>query len=75
VQVIYEITKKFQESWAAKLHWAECVKGANGLYDFVRCIICTIFEVCEKILQLKWDTLKKHGGKMKAKSAIPSKGI
>jgi hypothetical protein len=70
VQVSYEITRRFQESWAVKLHWAECVKGANGLYDFVRCIVCTTFEVHEKILQPKWNTLKKHGGKRKAKSAI-----
>jgi hypothetical protein len=75
VQVSYEITRRFQESWAVKLHWAECVKGANGLYDFVRCIVCTTFEVHEKILQPKWDTLKKHGGKRKAKNAIPNKGI
>jgi hypothetical protein len=57
------------------LPWAECIKGANGLYDFVRCTMCSHFEGKGKILQPKWDTLKKHGGKRKAKQAIPTKGI
>jgi hypothetical protein len=74
-KVSYDATRRFQETWAAKLNWAECVKGGNGLYDFVRCIVCTEFETREKILQPKWDTLKKHGGKRKAKKTIPSKGI
>jgi hypothetical protein len=63
----YEATRKFQESWAAKLVWIECVKVIDGLYDFVKCTICSIFEVRDKILMPKWDTLKKHGGKKKAK--------
>jgi hypothetical protein len=50
-------------------------KGDSGLYDFVRCIVCTEFETQEKILQSKWDILQKHGGKRKAKRSIPSKGI
>jgi hypothetical protein len=33
--VSYEATRRFQESWLAKLPWAECVKGEDGLYDFV----------------------------------------
>jgi hypothetical protein len=71
----YEPTRRFQESWPAKLPWAECMKGEDGLYDFVRCLICSEFEHKEKILKPKFDTLKKHGGKRKAKKAIPSKGI
>jgi hypothetical protein len=71
----YEATRCFQESWPAKLPWAEYVKGEDGLYDFVRCLICSEFEHKDKILKPKFDTLKKHGGKRKAKKAIPSKGI
>jgi hypothetical protein len=41
----------------------------------VRCITCSTFERREKILQPKWDTLKKHGGKRKAKINMPMKGI
>ena len=74
-KVSYEVTRRFQESWPAKLPWSECVKGPDGLYDFVRCLICSDIEHKEKILQPKFDTLKKHGGKRKAKTAIPSRGI
>jgi hypothetical protein len=71
-KVSYEATQKFQESWAAKLPWAECVKGRDGLFDYVRCLICSTFEIREKILKPKWDTLKKHGGKRKAKTDLPA---
>jgi hypothetical protein len=37
--------------------------------------MCSTFEVQEKLLKPKWDTLKKHGGKRKAKKAIPMKNI
>jgi hypothetical protein len=39
------------------------------------CGLCSIFEAREKILQPKWDTLKKHGGKRKAKKAIPKLNV
>jgi hypothetical protein len=74
-KVSYEATRKFQESWAAKLPWAECVKGGDGLFDYVRCLICSIFEIQEKILKPKWDTLKKHGRKRKAKTNLPAIGV
>jgi hypothetical protein len=74
-KVSYEATRKFQEGWAAKLPWASCVKGRDGLYDFVKCTICSIFEVREKNLMPKWDTLKKHGGKRKAKCNLPARGV
>jgi hypothetical protein len=74
-KVSYEATRKFQESWAAKLFWASCVKGNNGLFDYVKCNICSMFEVRDKILKPKWDTLKKHGGNRKAKKDLPAKGV
>jgi hypothetical protein len=74
-KVSYEATRKFQESWAAKLPWVECVKGGDGLFDYVRCLICSTFEIREKILKPKWDTLKKHGGKRKAKTDLPAIGV
>jgi hypothetical protein len=52
-KVSYEATRRFQETWAAKFPWAECIKGDSGLYDFVRCIVCTEFEARKKILQPK----------------------
>jgi hypothetical protein len=36
---------------------------------------CSEFEVQNKILGPKWDTLRKHGGRRKAKVAIRCKGI
>lgn len=74
-KVSYEATRKFQENWAAKLPWAECVKRGDGLFDYVRCLICSTFEIREKILKPKWDTLKKHGGKWKAKTNLPAIGV
>jgi hypothetical protein len=58
----YEATRYFQEMGVAKLPWAECMRGVDSLYDFVRCITCTTFETRQKILQPKWDTLKKALG-------------
>jgi hypothetical protein len=69
------VARRFQQSWPAKLPWSECVKGLDGLYDFVRYLICSEIEHREKILQPKFDTLKKHEGKRKAKAGIPSRGI
>jgi hypothetical protein len=37
--------------------------------------MCSTFEAQEKLLKPKWDTLKKYGGKRKAKKAIPMKNI
>jgi hypothetical protein len=37
--------------------------------------MCTRLGTRENILQPKYDTLKKHGCKRKAKKAIPTKGI
>jgi hypothetical protein len=74
-KVSYEATRKFQESWAAKLPWVECVKGGDGLFDYVRCLICSTFEIRDKILRPKLDILKKHGGKRKAKTNLPAIGV
>jgi hypothetical protein len=38
-KVNYEATWRFQETWAVQLIWAECVKGCDGLNDFVKCIV------------------------------------
>ena len=39
-KVSYEATRHFQSTWAAKLPWAECIKGPDGFYNFVKCVIC-----------------------------------
>ena len=39
-KMIYEATRWFQEMWVVKLSWVECVKGCDGLYDFVKYSMC-----------------------------------
>jgi hypothetical protein len=56
--VSYEATRKFQESWAAKLFWVFCVKGYDGLYDYVKRNIYSMFEARDKILKPKGILLK-----------------
>ena len=62
----YDATRKFQETWAAKLPWAELFRGSDGLFQSVRCVVCSQITGKPKILGPKWDTLVKHSGKRKA---------
>ena len=59
----YEANRHFQDSWAAKLPWAESVIGADGKVSQVRCRICTAVEGREKLLIPKIDSLWKHAGR------------
>ena len=58
----YEGNQHFQDSWAAKLPWAESVLGANGSVAQVKCQICSDVEGREKLLVPKIDGLWKHAG-------------
>jgi hypothetical protein len=60
----YELNRHFQDSWAAKLPWAEAVVGADGRITQVRCKICSDIEGREKLLVPKIDSLYKHAGRM-----------
>jgi hypothetical protein len=62
----YEATRKFQDTWAAKLSWAELFRGADGLYEYIKCTMCSTISGKPKIMAPKWDTLSKHSGKRKA---------
>jgi hypothetical protein len=62
----YELNRHFQDSWAAKLPWAEAVVGADGRITQVRCKICSDIEGREKLLVPKIDSLYKHAGRRKA---------
>ena len=62
----YDTTRKFQDTWAARLSWAEVFRGSDGLLEYVKCTICTQITGKPKILRPKWDTLSKHGNKRKA---------
>lgn len=62
----YDQNRHFQDSWAAKLPWAEAVVGESGLITQVRCKICSDVEGREKLLVPKLDSLYKHAGRRKA---------
>ena len=72
VKKSYEASRKFQDTWAARLPWAELHQGGDGLYDLVKCLVYTVIEGRDKILGPKWDTLMKHGGKRKATHDMPN---
>lgn len=62
----YEASRRFQDTWAAKLPWAEMSRTADGTIELVKCLICSLIEKREKLLKAKWDTLTKHAGRRKA---------
>jgi hypothetical protein len=62
----YELNRHFQDSWAAKLPWAEAVMGTDGRISQVRCKVCTFVEQRDKLLVAKIDSLWKHAGRRKA---------
>jgi hypothetical protein len=47
----------------------------HTLLPLLGLVVYSIFEAQDKILGPKWDTLQKHGGRRRAKKAIPAKGI
>jgi hypothetical protein len=59
-------SRHFQDSWAAKLPWAEAVMGADGRITQVWCKICSDIEGREKLFVPKIDSLYKHAGRRKA---------
>jgi hypothetical protein len=62
----YELNRHFQDSWAAKLPWAEAVMGIDGKVSQVRCKVCSFVERREKLLVPKIDSLWKHARRRKA---------
>jgi hypothetical protein len=62
----YEQNRHWQDSWAAKLPWAESVLGRDGCVTQVRCRICSEVEGREKLLAPKIDGLWKHAGRRRA---------
>jgi hypothetical protein len=66
INKLCEQTYKFQDTWAARLPWADLCRGSDGLYESVKCTICSTITGKPKILVSKYDTLEKHGGKRMA---------
>ena len=46
--------------------WAKLFQGADGLYEYVKCAVCSTIIGKPKLMGPKWDTLSKHNGKRKA---------
>ncbi len=61
----YDVTRKFQEKWVAKLPWRKLFVREDGTLHIIKCRICTEVEGKNKIL-VKWDSLCKHAGHQKA---------
>jgi hypothetical protein len=48
------------------LPWAKLFRGVDGLYEYVKCAVCSTIIEKPKNMGPKWDTLSKHSGKRKA---------
>jgi hypothetical protein len=68
----YKQNHHWQDSWAAKLPWAESVLGRDGSVMQVRCRICSEVEGHEKLLAPKIDGLWKHAGHHRALTTFGS---
>jgi len=71
----YDVSRRFQNEWAAKLVWAEPIRGNDGHVHLVKCTVCSTFEKTPKILGPKWDTLQKHEGRRKAAFNMPKYNV
>jgi hypothetical protein len=63
---VYESNRVFQDTWAARLPWAESMVTADGSVRQVRCKTCSEVEGRDKLLVPKIDSLWKHCGRRKA---------
>ena len=71
----YDLTRKFQLEWACKLPWAEGILTNNGRLHMVKCTVCSTMEKSDRLMQPKWDTLKKHEGRRKATRNMPAYNV
>ncbi len=66
----YDTTRKFQDSWVAKLPWAKLCVKSNGNPHTIKCKICSEVKGKNKVLSTKWNSLAKHVGCKKATKDI-----
>ena len=71
----YDLTQKFQLEWACKLPWAEGILTNNGRLHMVKCTVWSTMEKSDRLMQPKWDTLKKHEGRRKATRNMPAYNV
>ncbi len=56
---IYELNRHFQDSWVAKLPWAESIMGAKGKATQIKCKVCNIIDGRNRLLVAKSNSLWK----------------
>ena len=61
--------------WACKLPWAEGILTNQGRLHMVKCTVCSTMEKSDRLMQPKWDTLKKHEGRRKAIRNMPAYNV
>ena len=71
----YDLTCKFQLEWACKLPWAEGILTNNDRLHVVKCTMWSTMEKTERLMQPKWDTIKKHEGRSKAIRNMPAYNV
>ena len=71
----YGLTQKFQLEWACKLPWAEGILIYIGRLHMVKCTVCSTMEKSDRLMQPKWDTLKKHEGRSKETRNMPAYNV
>jgi hypothetical protein len=57
----YDLTRKYQQEWAAKAPWSEQILKDDGLIHQVRCRTCSTVGRKDVVMGPKWDTIQKHG--------------
>jgi hypothetical protein len=68
----YDQNRHWQDSWAARLPWAESVLGRDGRVMQVRCKVCSEVERRKNLLAPKIDSLWKHARRRRALTSIGS---
>jgi hypothetical protein len=54
-----DVNHKIQDVWAVKIPWEDPICNEVGLVIFVKCCVCSKFEKKEKVLVIKWFSIKK----------------
>jgi hypothetical protein len=57
----YDLIRKYQLKWVARLPWSKGLLKEDGLIHQVRCKICSCIKKKEFVMAPKWDTIWKHG--------------
>ena len=63
----YDLARKFQMEWSAKLPWAEMVLANDGRLYMVCCRVCTDMGKKPHVMGPKWHMLLSHDGRTKHK--------